>query len=133
MFVCDASPPLSPSSHTRTRLRTLSPQERLEAIAEHYTNTKSKLNKNEFKLKIYRKAVGTLKQLDFRVTTAAQLLKIVDARGKSRLGKSVIETCAEILGSGQVGALYVAHALLTRLKCFNCVFFMYHELNTSTP
>jgi len=74
--------------------------DRLEDIAEQYTNTKSKLNKNEFKLKIYNKAVGVLKQLDYRVVTAAQLDCIVDAKGRSRLGKSVTATCAEILSQG---------------------------------
>ena len=86
-----------------------SPQDPLEAIAEQYRNTKSKQNKNEFKLKTYNRAVGTLKQLEFKVTEVAQLLTIVDAKGKSKLGKSVTETCTDILQSGEVG-IYICPA-----------------------
>lgn len=58
--------------------------------------------------------MGVLKQLDFKVTDAAQLLTIVDAKGKSRLGKSITETCTEILQSGKVG-------VTCGLPCVPCI------------
>ena len=77
----------------------------LEAIVALYTTTKSKRNANEFKLKIYNKAIGILKSLAYQVSDASQLSLIVNAKGKSALGKSVMETCAQVLATGESAKL----------------------------